>query len=98
MRSLMRWLQCSQGKSGFLVYKFRLVRRPGQPELTSSTVDFGHGSIPKGFAALRRPVRHPSSAAVHGEGGAPLTVGHPAGPCGRRHLGRGGGDSCASRE
>lgn len=43
------------GKSGFDVITFRLRRRPGQPPLTSTTVEFGHGSIPKSFAAIRRP-------------------------------------------
>lgn len=43
------------GKSGFDVIKFRLRRRPNQPPLTSTTVEFGHGSIPKAFTAMLRP-------------------------------------------
>lgn len=43
------------GISGFKVIKFRLRRRTGQPPLASTTVEFGHGSIPKAFTAMRRP-------------------------------------------
>lgn len=43
------------GKSGHSVVKFQLRRQPGQPPLTSTEVEFGQGSIPKKFTAMRRP-------------------------------------------
>ena len=35
--------------------RFQLRRQAAQPALTSSTVAFGHASLPAGFQALRRP-------------------------------------------
>jgi [histone H3]-lysine9 N-trimethyltransferase EHMT len=47
------WME--PGKEGFLVYRFRLVRRPGQGELLSQAVKFGGISAPKKLTPLALP-------------------------------------------
>lgn len=43
------------GKEGFGVYKYRMLRRPGQGPLLSEAVSFGGISAPRRLAALARP-------------------------------------------
>ncbi|PWA98204.1 SRA-YDG [Artemisia annua] len=42
-----------KGKSGFTVYKFKLKRVPGQPELVTEQVFFSRGAIPTSVAELQ---------------------------------------------
>ncbi|CAN8236508.1 unnamed protein product [Cochlearia groenlandica] len=52
---LYKVLKCKaeKGKSGFIVYKYRLKRLEGQPELTTNQVDFVRGGKPKSASEIQ---------------------------------------------